>query len=142
MKTLPLFFFVFFITNLTAQNGWFWQNPKPQGNDLISVFFITPNIGWVTGTAGTILWTSDGGLRWTIQQSNVNVTLRSIYFVNESIGWICGSYGTILKTKDGGVHWVIQQSGSNYSLQSIIFINESTGWSAGLGGTIIKTTDG
>ncbi len=35
--------------------GWSWQNPKPQGNSLESVHFVSATTGWAVGNAGTIL---------------------------------------------------------------------------------------
>ncbi|HEX9972694.1 MAG TPA: hypothetical protein VGD14_11545 [bacterium] len=35
MKKFIIFFFISFINlNIHAQDGWFWQNPLPQGNTL------------------------------------------------------------------------------------------------------------
>ena len=52
--------------HLFAQSGWFWQNPLPQGNDLLAVSFTDANTGTAVGSGGTILRTTNGGLkrRW------------------------------------------------------------------------------
>ena len=35
---------------INAQEGWFWQNPLPQGNHLTSVYFIDRNqVGQLDG---------------------------------------------------------------------------------------------
>ena len=53
MRTLKISLLVFIISITTsAQEGWFWQNPLPQGNTLYSIFFINPNTGWAVGEAG------------------------------------------------------------------------------------------
>ena len=45
---------------------WFWQNPLPQGNDLLGASFVDANTGTVVGDYGTIVRTTDGGNSWTI----------------------------------------------------------------------------
>ena len=56
---------------------WTWQNPKPQGNDLKSVKFATPDVGYTVGTVGTIMKTTDGGVTWTHLISGINTDLTS-----------------------------------------------------------------
>ncbi|MGB2957307.1 MAG: hypothetical protein WBD30_00300, partial [Bacteroidota bacterium] len=36
-----------------AQEGWYWQNPLPQGNILKAVSFTDANTGTVVGASGT-----------------------------------------------------------------------------------------
>ena len=42
MKNLSLLFIAFLLLQLNtlAQEGWFWQNPSPQGNHLEAVDFV------------------------------------------------------------------------------------------------------
>ena len=87
-----------------SQEGWIWQNPLPQGNDLYHVFFIDDNAGWAVGRIGTILKTTDGGISWNFQSSGSTDALREICFIDENTGWVIGGQ-TILKTTDGGEHW-------------------------------------
>ena len=62
MKNLLLLFISFFLLQFTtlAQEGWFWQNPLPQGHNLYTTKFINENTGWAVGEYGTIIKTSDG----------------------------------------------------------------------------------
>ena len=45
----------------SAQTGWYWQNPRPHGNELYSVFHLSPDTAWTVGPFGTVLRTDDGG---------------------------------------------------------------------------------
>jgi len=66
MKTLFLLCLSLLLTSIptNAQEGWFWQNPLPQGNNLNSIHFIDSNIGWAVGHTGTVLKTTNGGTDW------------------------------------------------------------------------------
>ena len=55
-----VFVFAFFLTISFQTNAqWEWQNPKPQGNTLTSVYFADDQTGWAVGYAGTILKTTN-----------------------------------------------------------------------------------
>ena len=71
-------------------------------SDLYGVTFFTPSLGWVSGEAGTILHTKDGGLTWMDQASGSNAILYAIHFADKSHGSAVGALGTILMTDDGG----------------------------------------
>jgi photosystem II stability/assembly factor-like uncharacterized protein len=49
---------------------WVWQNPKPQGNTLNSVCYITPETGFAVGEFGTIIKTINGGKDWIKNTTN------------------------------------------------------------------------
>ena len=54
------------------------------------------------GTAGVVLYTSDGGETWTPQTVNSQFCLRGVFFVDARRGWIVGDNGTIRHTSSGG----------------------------------------
>ncbi|MDZ7344303.1 MAG: hypothetical protein ONA90_07290, partial [candidate division KSB1 bacterium] len=64
MIWLPLF-----LPNTLHAQGWQWQNPLPFGNPLFGIDFVDSLNGWFTGSAGTVLHTSDGGKTWIIQRT-------------------------------------------------------------------------
>src|SRR4030095_12547938 len=55
---------------------------------LHSVFFLDQNRGWVVGSKGTFLATTDGGKTWRQKASVTTDVLRDIYFVDEQNGWV------------------------------------------------------
>jgi len=61
-------------------NGWAYQNPYPTAQTLLAVQFVTPQQGWIAGTAGTILSTQDGGINWTFQDSGTTQDLKGLAF--------------------------------------------------------------
>jgi photosystem II stability/assembly factor-like uncharacterized protein len=81
---------------------------------LRSVYFLDQNRGWVAGSGGTVLQTTDGGETWKRLQTLTRDTLHDVYFADENVGWLIAerdflklktddeprSY--LLKTEDGG----------------------------------------
>jgi photosystem II stability/assembly factor-like uncharacterized protein len=76
---------------------------------LFSVFFVTPDIGWAAGDAGTIIKTTDGGATWTPQlggdSQNDARAIKDLRFVDQNTGFAVQSTGvgdhTLLRTTDG-----------------------------------------
>lgn len=118
--------------------------PQASGNfgHFSAVQFVNEQTGWLCGSAGKILKTTNSGATWFTQGLSPGVDLADLYFVNENIGWATGLGGIIIKTADGGVSWGIQSVGTTGWLHSIRFVDAQTGWAAGLYGTVLKTTDG
>ena len=109
-KTLPLMLSLFLGLSSYAQEGWFWQNPLPQGNALHGVCVFNQNKAIAVGASGIVLKTEDGGNVWDVQYAIENTASHfwSIQFANQQIGWVVGEAGLILKTVDGGESWANQ----------------------------------
>jgi photosystem II stability/assembly factor-like uncharacterized protein len=125
-----------------SQDGWFWQNPLPQGNTLNSVKFISASVGWAVGDYGTILRTTDGGITWTLQIRGTTNNLSGVSFTDANTGTAVGDQGTILRTTDGGTTWTSQTSGTKTWLQGVSFTDANNGIAVGDSGTILRTTNG
>lgn len=126
-------------TMLFSQHNYYWQNPLPQGANLLGVSFINPLTGWMAGDAGVILHTIDGGITWETQNSGIDN--HEIYFRDENNGWVVGS-GAIRHTTDGGQTWTAQNCPTFLDLYSISFINADTGWIFGSYQTVLRTFNG
>jgi photosystem II stability/assembly factor-like uncharacterized protein len=145
-KISKLFFAMSFMLSLclplSSQTAW---QPQTSGvtKDLYGLNFIDSQTGWVVGTSGTILKTTDGGNSWQSLSSGVTSALAGIHFLNSNLGWVVGDLGKILKTTDGGNTWSTQSLGITVSgdLRDVFFINSSTGFIAGTYG-VYKTTNG
>ncbi|HLF11541.1 MAG TPA: YCF48-related protein, partial [Gammaproteobacteria bacterium] len=75
--------------------------------ELTDVFFVTPEIGYVGGAAGTILKTTDAGETWTpllggdpLSQERA---VTQLWFVSPTIGWAAqaSSQTNLFRTRDG-----------------------------------------
>jgi photosystem II stability/assembly factor-like uncharacterized protein len=111
-------------------------------DDLLGVFFLNPERGWVCGRRGTILQTSDGGLTWSRRQTGTDQTLTAVFFAQEETGWAVGDEGTILHTRDGGATWVKQQSPVSFYLMDVVFVSPRSGWIVTEQTHILHTDDG
>ena len=124
-----------------AQDDWNLLNPYPTMNDLESVFFIDPNVGWAVGDLGTIIKTLDGGENWQTVGKFVELSLTDVFFINYTDGWACGSYGVILRTTDGGDTWEKIATGVPEYFNRIYFSSSTEGIAMYIGG-FYKTSDG
>lgn len=131
---------------LKAQYNWVWQNPLPQGNSLVCVFFLDKNTGWSTGSKGMLLKSTDRGSSWSIQQTGMTKNLGKVYFINQNTGYILSDTSVYYKTTNGGNNWVFNTLGGNSVLKDIAFSDENTGFITGEKivndyGVIYKTTN-
>jgi len=133
---------VFFSISIFSQ-GWVFQNPKPQGNDLRSVNFFDRNNGWAVGAAGMIIHTSNGGTNWDVQNSNTTNYLYSVKAISATTAIVTGEMGIILRTTNGGMNWTSYTSSVNTILIAQYFINAQVGFVVPLlTGNLLKTIDG
>ena len=87
------FLIVIIFLSLASQifpQGWFWQNPIPQGNRLQDLYTFSLNTAIAVGDAGTVIKTTDGGESWTSQTSGVGNRLTSVHFSDNNGGWGIG----------------------------------------------------
>ncbi len=90
--------------------------------DLKMIDFTTPLDGYVVGSGGTILKTTDLGITWQPLNSTVTEDLWSLRFTTSDVGYAGGDGGIILKTTDRGGNWMKLSTGlKNGALHSFIF---------------------
>ncbi|MEP6636962.1 MAG: YCF48-related protein [Acidobacteriota bacterium] len=132
------------ILAITENGGETWQRQRlPSSSELIHIDFVNDRRGWIVGTGGTILNTTDSGENWSKQTSGVPATLYHVDFRNEKKGLAVGERGAILLTGDGGESWTpIVVTGVRSTLLSVEFVSEDEAWAVGRGGTILRTGDG
>lgn len=131
---------VFIMQNAYSQ-GWTWQNPSVNGNNLMSIEMVNASTGYAAGNAGTVVKTTNNGVTWTTMYTGTATHIYSIDFVDINIGYASGINGLILKTIDGGNSWDSLGTATNASLYNLEFLNTNTGYASGSSGTVIKTTD-
>lgn len=95
----------------SSNTGWCWQNPRPTGNRVNTVFFLNATTGWRAGDNGEIFKTTDGGSTWVRQNSGISATIYGIKFFDANTGWATGAFGAMLRTTDGGATWNVAKAG-------------------------------
>jgi len=83
---------------------WRAMNEKTDGDILLSVHFLSKNLGYAAGTDGLILWTADGGKTWKSQRAG-SETILKISFADEKHG-VRQTKSALEFTQDGGLTWL------------------------------------
>jgi len=104
-------------------------------------YFFNGHAGFLVGSEGNIIKTTNTGQSWRNIPSGVVEDLWDITFVNRQTGFVVGAFGRILKTEDSGQTWRKTDSGTQEDIFSIGFKNETEGW-AGTETGLLHTTDG
>ena len=140
LASLLISFLLF--SSLNAQEGWFWQNPLPQGNPLLSVSFIDSETGCVVGNNGTFLKTIDGGSNWEFKKINTDYTLSKIVTPTLEVYYVIGDSGLFAKSSNGGDNWDKKIFYNKINLNDIYFWDETRGIVVADSGFIYITSNG
>lgn len=114
----------------------------PMEFDIHGMDVISPEIIYVCGKGGLVLYSSDGGKRWTKKDTGYPLLLTDIDFIDEKKGWVAGERGIILFTDDGGTTWKVQRKPVFLHLLDLFFLDELHGWAVGDWGEMVITDDG
>jgi len=145
----------------TTDGGATWNEhlsiPKPAGQEVPpqSLFFISPEVGWVIGEY--VYHTIDGGRTWTSlcktpvgnpqRQRAMRVAptyadyMPAIWFSNAGNGVMARLDGEIYSSKDGGRTWEMMLRIDN-RITDMYFIDSQQGWIVGDGGFMARSDDG
>jgi photosystem II stability/assembly factor-like uncharacterized protein len=149
MLSIKLSFIVFFTSILTstAQKLQYSLSPVAlnDGNNYTSIFMSDDSKhGWISGSYGKILFTSDGGKNWREPDRKITRNaLASIYFLKDNLrGMAVGNSGTVIATADGGRTWRQVAVPTTADLRSVSFsVNENEGIIAGRNGVVLLSHD-
>ncbi|MCX6146383.1 MAG: YCF48-related protein [Candidatus Kapabacteria bacterium] len=125
---------------------------------LVEASFVNKNKGYIVGSHGNVLTTSNGGKDW-VELTDIKTKDDKIYvsFVDSLNGWSMGVQdGSLLaskiyNSKDGGLTWKKQFDDSSYYFRHIVFIDSKNGFAVGtkldsnyneISGVVLKTTNG
>jgi photosystem II stability/assembly factor-like uncharacterized protein len=138
-----------------AQQSW-------QGTDvgsfawLRAIYFLDQNHGWIGGSNGTLLQTSDAGASWTRIKLNSADTIHDIYFSDAQHGWaLCERSVFLLRTfteqrsylihtVTGGRSWErvdLEGNDKDALLSHLVFADGTNGFVLGETGALFATRD-
>ena len=123
---------------------WNLQNPLPTNADLLDIFLLNHDTGYVCGAYQTILKTTDGGATWQRKGVPGDNHLNSIAFNSHDTGFAVGGRG-IMRTLDGGETWELLPHPfpeTPTALNDIFFLDQQHGWISGDYYTMLRTVDG
>ena len=144
-----LLMMVLFKIDLAGQSNWELIKSSVDV-DLRKVVYLDSLHLWAVGDSGTIIFSSNQGQSWQIQNDMLENEIIDIFFLDHSRGWALTWYfdglnlqTQILSTTDGGNSWDRQNyPNSNSVLITIFFLDSLNGWAAGNPFEISYTTDG
>lgn len=97
---------------------------------LTDVFFVNELKGWVSGAAGTILHTKDGGDTWTVQLGGDPQSplpkVHSLRFIDETHGWAVMEDKKLLRTTDGENWQEYGRIGEDYGWKDYVFTSPTS----------------
>lgn len=83
MRTVIFISIPFLISLNSIFSQWVQQN-SGTSQRLLTCHFISENIGWAAGDAGTILKTTNSGETWFSQSLNTNFNVHSINYIDSN----------------------------------------------------------
>ncbi len=125
----------------SSNGGQTWsERAQQEYSGLKQVTFTDSLNGWAAGYS--ILHTTNGGLNWDVQISNVS--MNAISFVNSRLGWAVGNAGPVFHTTNSGATWIAQTVPATITdaLSSVTFTDSLHGWACGYRSFLIYTNDG
>ncbi len=123
---------------------------------LHDVYFVNENKGFVAGSGGAFLSTSDGGKTWTAAREKfTDDTIERIRFTDENNGWLlcqrdaynrgAKSPSYLLRTRDGGEHWEREEfnfsGGRRERIAGIFFAKNGLAMANGESGALLVYDD-
>ncbi len=123
-------------SSLFAQGGQ-WERSWPQGApSLTDVSMGSALDGWVAGSDGSVMHTSNGGVFWTTTQ----LSSAGLTSIAAKGALICAVGDSIQRSIDSGQSWSLVQS--DPGLRDVFFATASAGWAVGSVGRVLRTGDG
>ena len=117
------------------------------------VAFVSETKGWIVGSDGVMLSTTDGGKVWKAEPRFTTDTFREIHFTDENTGWLLcernmfnrgqKALSYLRKTTDGGKTWepIEFEDAGRERIVRLLFNNLGTATAFGEGGVFYKLQD-
>lgn len=128
----------------TNNGGQTWSNATSPGLfDPQDLQFLNSQLGFTSGTGGSLSKTTNRGADWAPLTTNVTQALWGLHFLDLNFGYAVGSAGTIIKTTNSGQSWQSQTSatGTGFRIFDVFAVNQQVAYTVGEDG-IQKTTNG
>lgn len=118
----------------------YWQKMQtPLDLKLNTLFCLDSAHIWIGTDSGKVLFTSDKGQSWRVNETGRHENLVKLFFLDENYGWGIVHYenfpdyrSIILKTTNGGIDWSFDfYRIENVFLYSIVFFDTLNGWIGG-----------
>lgn len=136
-----------------SPSSWFWQNPIPQGNDLLDMAFEPGGLrGYAVGRSGAFIRTDCAGALWVDHATRPDplAAYRSVSAPEADVVWVTDATGALWCSSDAGLTWqrrdgVNGDAGDRVAPRGctvVRFRDARLGWVGTEAGTILRTEDG
>lgn len=112
---------------LLSNDAITWRQANvPVRTTLTAVYFVDESHGWAVGHDATILFSSDGGENWEVQQflPAKEKPLLDVTFKDNQKGIAIGAYGQLYRTNDGGKNWTFEFHGEFLLPEDLEYLEE------------------
>ena len=128
----------------STHSGWFWGDPRPQGQTLHGVAFAGPT-GYATGDFGTLLKSVDAGHTWRGLATGLTESLRSIDLLSAK-SLIVGGTCALRRSDDGGktfrrLPWTASDTQCYGGIQAFDFPSPNVGLLVLGNGNVLRSID-
>lgn len=133
-----------FLVSTNQGLSWAVRTLETDNRDIYTATFVDQNIGYVAGTGGLIMKTTDGGDTWVEQNSGTTNVLWDVDFISADTGFVVGAAGIMLYTTNGGTNWTSTTYGTT-TLYKVHFVNSTLGFigsASATTGRLLRTTNG
>ena len=145
---LPLGASAYISTGPGGDSSWNWQNPLPQGNDLLAQYWVG-GTGWAVGRNGTVIKSPDSGATWAYQDPGISkaqsghVDLNTVASTDGTTVVVAGANGVGRRSTDGGANWSgVSFTGMTGTTVNRIAVNGTRMVAVGNSGHIAYSADG
>lgn len=128
-----------------ARSGWFWGNPRPQGEDLASVAF-SGATGYAAGAGGALLRSTDSGATWTGLRGGRGVDFRRLATISPGT-FVAAGDCALRRSDDGGqtlrvLRWTSNERRCASRIRDIAFPTATVGYLLLEDHSLLRTADG
>ena len=132
----------------TTDGGKTWQSQVRLNVSIYDIQFLDKTTGWASGSKGAIYHTTNGGLTWDKQRSELEAgdaftlpgsegakmfDMSGISFPDADHGYAVArsreeDTGRVLGTSNGGAAWAKQRIVADSGARDVVFLNANEGW--------------
>lgn len=123
----------------TTDGGLNWVSQTLPMSNILSIYFVNENDGWIASDAGEIAVTHDAGQTWTVQYSGYNNPINSVYAFDTHTLYATGSQGLLMKSIDAGQTWKSYFSSISGEQFGALWQSDRVVWSCGKNGSLFRS---
>lgn len=127
----------------TTDGGATWEFTPAENDFFVSLAFVSEQVGYVVGRAGSILQTTDAGQTWQVLRDGNRLWLprhryHKIRFWDQQTGYLVGDRGLMLRTQDGGETWQRVALPTEADIYDLYLYGPNQGYLAGSEGLLAR----